>query len=75
MKTFANGIFFNEKRENAPDFVLGGIDIKPNDLIEWLNTQTPNQKGYVKLDILKSKAGKPYIAVNDYVSKQDISKL
>jgi hypothetical protein len=26
-KIYANGIYFNEKRENAPDFVLGSISI------------------------------------------------
>lgn len=67
---FAEGIYFGEKRENAPEFVLGSISIKPEQLTTWLKSQKANESGYVKLDILRSKkTGKPYISVNTFVPK------
>ncbi len=71
-KVFAKGIYFNEKRENAPEWVLGGIDVKPADFIQWINKQATNSAGYVKLDIKRAKSGKPYLELNTYVSKNDI---
>ena len=65
---FSEGIYFSEKREGAPDFVLGSISIRPEQLTKWLSTQKSSETGYVKLDILRSKkTGKPYCAVNTFV--------
>ena len=33
---FAKGIYFNKKREQAPDFVLGSIAIMRDEFISWL---------------------------------------
>ena len=63
---FANGIYFNEPHENAPDFVLGSISVKPDKFAEWLAQQTPNDKGYVRLKVNMSKVGKPYVALDDW---------
>ena len=65
-KIYANGIYFNEKRENAPDFVLGSISIDIekfdiNSLIEYANWK------YVKLNVLMGK-DKPYVTVDTYKS-------
>ena len=68
-KVFANGIYFNEKHQNAPNFVLGKLAINKERLIEWLNSGVaqPNEKGYIYLDILMGKeSGKPFIEVNDW---------
>jgi hypothetical protein len=43
-KEFANGIWFNKKRENAPEFVLGSLSISKKSLLEWLEKKQPNEK-------------------------------
>ena len=65
-KIFADGMYFNTKRDNAPDFVLGSSSIKPDQFIEWLKQQKTNQNGYVNIDFLMSKGGKPYCQLNTY---------
>lgn len=63
--TFAKGIYFNKPHENAPEFVKGKIDIKADEAIEFINANK-NEKGYVNLDLLKSKQGKLYLKLNDF---------
>ena len=63
---FADGIFFNERRDNAPDYVLGSISIKPEELSKWLGSQKTDAKGYVRLQIKRSKNGKPYVALDSW---------
>ena len=63
---FANGIYFNRPHEKAPEFVLGSISIKPDDFIGWLREQDVNVKGYVRLKVNLSKAGKEYVALDDW---------
>ncbi len=63
MKEFAQGIYFYESDK---DFILGKLSVNANQFITWLQEQQPDEKGYVKLDILRSKEGKPYIALNDW---------
>jgi hypothetical protein len=65
-KQFAEGIFFNEKRDGAPDFVLGGVSIQRQMFIEWLNNQDVNDKGYLKLDFKMGKSGKAYAELNTW---------
>ena len=67
-----DGLFYSEPRANAPDFVMGGVSIQKEKLMEWLVTAEVNEKGYVNLDILRSKAGKPYFKLNTW--KPDPSK-
>jgi len=69
MKTYAKGIYYDLPRENAPEFVLGRLSIKKLELMQWVDQQPANDKGYINLDILMGKENKPYIAVNDYVKK------
>jgi len=71
-KNFVRGLYFNPPHEKAPNYVIGSISIKREDFRQWLNQQTFDEKGYLKIDILLSKAGKHYMAVNDYkpVNKQ-----
>ena len=61
---FVNGLFFKEKHENSPSFVLGKLSIKREDLIEWLQNR---QEDWINCDILTSKkTGNPFIKVDDY---------
>ena len=65
-KDFAEGIYFNDKHERAPDFVLGSISLQPSRFIEWLRAQPVSEKGYVRLSVLRSKAGKPYVVLDTW---------
>lgn len=65
-KEFAQGIYFNSPRENAPDYVLGSISIRPNAFLSWLEKQPENDKGYVKLSIKRGKTGKEYIELDTW---------
>lgn len=62
----ANGIYYNKKLDGAPEYVLGGLSINANQFIDWLQQQETDEKGYLKLDILVSREGKPYIKLNDW---------
>jgi len=66
-KEYANGLWGNPPRDGAPDFVVGSLSILPERFIEWLKTQKPNDKGYVRLDILKRQSGDGWsFPVNDF---------
>lgn len=73
-KEYPKGLYYDLPREGAPEFVLGKLSIKKEELLEWLHSKEANQKGYINLDILMGQAtaekpAKPYIAVNDYKPK------
>ena len=62
---YAKGFFWNEKKETQPDFVVGSISIRLDDIGDLV--QYKNDKGYVKLDILRKKDGTGNtISVNTY---------
>ena len=67
-KVFASGVFIEEKT-----FDWGSIikqSYKVDDFIKFLN-DNKNAKGYVNLDVKKSKAGdKMYAEVNSYQPKE-----
>lgn len=64
-----DGLFFDKPSENAPDFVKGKISIQADKLIPFLE-QHKNEKGYVNIDLLKSKAGKLYCKLNTFVPQK-----
>ena len=66
-KTFANGFIF-KRNDNAPDFVVGKLSIKAQDAIMFINQH--NKKGWLNLDIKKSKEGKFYMELDTYESKE-----
>ena len=66
---FPNGIFFNKRHENAPDFIRGSIGFSVRDAVQWLQ-ENVDHDGRVKLDIKVSQAGKTYLAKNDFVPKR-----
>ena len=62
---YPKGFFWNEKKETQPDFVVGSISIRLDGLGDLV--QYKNDKGYVKLDILRKKDGTGNaISVNTY---------
>lgn len=65
-KKFAQGIYYNDAPNNAPEWVRGSISIKKDEFQTWLKEIPSNDKGYIILDLLLSIAGKPYFALNTY---------
>lgn len=68
-KVFANGIYFKEPSENAPDWVIGGISFKADEAIQFIKENT-NESGWVKTNIKRSQSGKTYIELDTWVPKQ-----
>ena len=63
---FVKGMFVNAPREGAPEFVKGSLSIKPAELIAWLNEQTPNEKGYIKIDLKEGREAKWYASLDTW---------
>lgn len=69
-KIYAKGIYYNPKRDNAPDFVLGSISIKIDDLKELEKQIIEHENnGYCRFQILQGKE-KPYVVVDTYKPKE-----
>jgi hypothetical protein len=66
-KIFADG-FLLKRRENAPDFVIGNISVKVEEAISFLKANHKN--GWVNLNVLTAKSGKPYIELDQFVPKK-----
>lgn len=69
------GIRFFNKHEKAPDFVKGVIVITPNDLFTFCkeNPQLMTEydgKKQIRIQLLESKAGKLYGAVDTYKKEE-----
>jgi hypothetical protein len=63
-KEFANGIWFKEPSPQAPDFVIGAINILREDFMKFL---AEKEGDYVKLKVLRAKAsGKLYCEVDNW---------
>ena len=72
-KVFADGLMF-KRRDNAPDYVIGSLSIKAEEFKKFLDEHVSNA-GWVNVDILTSKGGKPYCALNTYKpEKPDVVK-
>jgi hypothetical protein len=63
-KIFPNGMMFKDRRENAPEWVKGSISIKVSEFVTFLEDNQDN--GWVNIDLLESKAGKKYFALNQF---------
>ena len=69
-KIYAKGLFA-KRNENAPDFVTCSLSFKIDDFIQFLRENT-NEKGYVNLQVLKSKdKGTLYAIVDTFTPKKD----
>lgn len=63
-KIFVDGMGFKDPSDKAPDFVLGSLWIRPDDLIEWIGN---NRDGdYINIKLLRSKNGKPYLELDTW---------
>ena len=66
-KEFIEGLYFNEPREGAPDFVKGSLGIQRDRFVKWLQAQ-PDDK--VKIDLKVSRSGKWYAEKNEWKPKE-----
>jgi len=62
-KIYAKGLFA-KRNEKAPDFVVCSLSVKTDDFTQFLKENT-NEKGYVNLQVLKSKEKGTLYAVLD----------
>ena len=62
-KIYAKGLFA-KRNEKAPEFVICGLSVKTDDFIQFLKENT-NEKGYVNLQVRKSKDKGTLYAVLD----------
>lgn len=60
---FIPGLFFKDKHENAPDFVICKGSIKVADMAAWLATQDGE---WVSFDLKRSREGKPYSQIDTW---------
>ena len=68
---FVDGLIFTRPHEKSPDFVKGGVAIKVDELIAFLQKHK-KADGWVNADLLKSKQGKLYFKLNTWEpSKKD----
>ena len=63
---FADGLIA-KLRENQPDFVICSLSVKVEDFVKFLNENHDN--GWVNIQVLKSKAGKPYCSLDTWKPK------
>lgn len=64
-KKYIDGFFVNQPRDNAPEFVLGQISIRAEQFVNFLK-ENVNEKGYVRIDLLRSKNGDVYAKLNEF---------
>lgn len=62
---FVDGMIFKRPRENAPDFIKGAIFVKAKDFCLFAKEHM-NDRGWVNIDLKKSKGGNLYLALNTW---------
>jgi hypothetical protein len=71
-KIFADGFIFKLPHQNAPDFVKGGISIKAEEAIAFIN-QHKDESGWLNLSLKESKGGKGYAELDTWKPTQGAS--
>lgn len=66
---FVDGLIF-KRSDKAPDFVVGSLSAKVEDLIPFLKDNV-KPDGWINMDIKRSKAGKVYIQLDTYVKQEE----
>lgn len=73
-KIYAKWLYFNDRHEKAPEFVLGSISIKIDTLEELCKQAREHESNwYCKFDVLKWKE-KPSVVVNTYKKEEKREK-
>jgi len=68
-KIMADGMFFKEKHQNAPEFVIGGLSIKIDQFSKFVKDHKDGE--YLNFQVLKSKQGKLYIVLDTWKPNKD----
>ena len=68
-KEFVDGLFVNEPKAGAPDFVKASISIKRKDLGNWLRQKDDE---WINIDVKESKEGKWYAEVNTWKPEKKV---
>jgi hypothetical protein len=66
-KIFADGFRF-ERRENAPEFVVGRLSMKVDEAIAFMKSY--EKGGWINLNILIGRSGNPYVELDTYEPKK-----
>lgn len=66
-KIFADGFRF-ERRENAPEFVVGRLSMKVDEAIAFMKSY--EKGGWINLNILVGRSGNPYVELDTYEPKK-----
>lgn len=66
---FIDGMIVKRPSEKAPDFIKANISVNAERFIEFLNTYK-NVKGWLDIDLKKSKEGKLYLTLNQFKPRQ-----
>lgn len=69
-KIFADGFRF-ERRDNAPEFVVGRLSIKIDEAITFMKSY--EKSGWINLNILVGRSGNPYVELDTYEPKKQES--
>jgi hypothetical protein len=71
-KVFVNGLISKDIPDTTPEWILGKLSVKMEDLYLWLreNKGLADENGWINLTILRSKtSGKRYIEVDTWKPK------
>ncbi len=68
-KIFADGLICKLRRENAPEWVKGALSFKVDEFKAFLDKH--NNNGWVNIDLLEAKSGKPYAALNTWKPRKE----
>lgn len=69
---FADGLFVNKPRDNAPDFVKADISINAREFYKWLGEKGKTLEGdekYIRFQVKEGKSGKWYASVDNWKPK------
>ena len=67
-KIFPKGLIYKKAREGAPDFVKGALSVKVDEFADFLE-EHKDEGGWVNIDLLESREGKAYCALNSWKPK------
>ena len=68
---FVDGLIFHKRKDTDADFVLGRVAIKADELTAFIEKHKKDD-GWLNIDFLKSKEGKPYFKLNTWKPDEGI---
>ena len=75
-KIFAEGIYFEKRRDNAPEYIKGRVSVKGKPFVEFMKKHI-NESGYVNLTLKLSTGGKYYFELDTWTNtlKKEAAKV